>query len=93
MCALVSFDYAIIRVVPRVEREEFVNVGLVLFCPERRFLQARLHLQVSRLTALAPIWRRPRWLAASRSFPGCAGETRPWAILLACPRLGASTGW
>ncbi len=54
MCTLVSFDYAIIRVVPRVEREEFVNVGLVLFCPERRFLQARLHLQVSRLTALAP---------------------------------------
>ncbi len=54
MCALVSFDYATIRVVPRVEREEFLNVGLVLFCAERRFLQARLRLQATRLTALAP---------------------------------------
>lgn len=54
MCALVSFDYAIIRVVPRVEREEFINVGVVLFCPERRFLQARLHFQASRLMQLAP---------------------------------------
>jgi hypothetical protein len=49
-----SFEAAIVRVVPRVEREEFVNVGVVLFCPERRFLEARIELDSERLQALAP---------------------------------------
>jgi hypothetical protein len=48
------FDYAVIRVVPRVERGEFVNVGVVLFCRTRRFLQARIALDEQRLLALAP---------------------------------------
>jgi hypothetical protein len=49
-----SFDYAIIRVVPRVEREEFINVGVIVFCRPRRFLQARIELDPARLAALAP---------------------------------------
>ena len=49
-----SFDYAIIRVVPRVEREEFVNAGVILFCLEQRFLEARVHVDESRLKALWP---------------------------------------
>jgi len=49
-----SFDYAIIRVVPRVERGEFVNAGVVLFCRVRRFLSARIALDIPRLLALAP---------------------------------------
>ena len=49
-----SFEAAIVRVVPRVEREEFVNVGVVLFCPARRFLEARIELDPARLAALAP---------------------------------------
>ena len=49
-----SFDYAVIRVVPHVEREEFVNAGVILFCPERQFLEARVHLDESRLKALWP---------------------------------------
>jgi hypothetical protein len=48
------FDYAVVRVVPRVERGEFVNVGVVLFCRTRRFLQARIALDEQRLLALAP---------------------------------------
>ncbi len=36
----VSFEYAVIRVVPRVEREEFVNAGVILFSLENRFLKA-----------------------------------------------------
>ena len=48
------FEYALIRLVPRVEREEFVNVGVVLFCRARRFLDARLALDRERLAALAP---------------------------------------
>jgi hypothetical protein len=49
-----SFDYAIIRVVPLVEREEFVNVGVVLFCPDQDFLGAKIELDEARLTALFP---------------------------------------
>lgn len=49
-----SFEAAILRVVPRVEREEFVNVGVVLFCPERHFLQARIEVDPERIEALAP---------------------------------------
>jgi hypothetical protein len=49
-----SFDYAVVRVVPRVEREEFVNSGVVLFCLERRYLEARMHVEEARLKALWP---------------------------------------
>jgi hypothetical protein len=48
------FDYAVIRVVPRVEREEFVNVGVVLHSPERAFLGALLAVDRDRLRALSP---------------------------------------
>jgi len=48
------FEYAVVRVVPRVEREEFINAGVVLCCLARRFLAARLALDRARLTALAP---------------------------------------
>ena len=49
-----SFDYAILRVVPRVERQEFINAGVVAFCLEKRYLAARIHLNESRLRALWP---------------------------------------
>ncbi len=49
-----SYDYAILRVVPQVEREEFVNVGAILFCRTLRFLDARVELDTRRLAALAP---------------------------------------
>jgi hypothetical protein len=48
------YDYAVIRVVPRVEREEFVNVGVILSCPARDFLDARLLVDAARLRALDP---------------------------------------
>ena len=49
-----SFDYAVLRVVPRVERQEFVNVGVIVFCLEKRFLQAKVHVDEARLHALWP---------------------------------------
>ncbi len=49
-----AFQYAIVRVVPRVERGECVNAGVVLFCRPRRFLDARVELDEARLLALAP---------------------------------------
>jgi hypothetical protein len=54
MLARSSFDYAIVRVVPRVERDEFVNAGAIVFCRTRRFLGARVALDARRLAALAP---------------------------------------
>jgi hypothetical protein len=49
-----AFEYALIRVVPRVERGECLNVGVVLLCRQRRFLHARLRLNCELLRALAP---------------------------------------
>lgn len=54
MPAQSSFDYALVRLVPRVEREEFINVGVILFCRTKRFLDARLALDQARLATLAP---------------------------------------
>ena len=48
------FDYAVVRVVPRVDRGEFVNAGVILFCPTRGYLDARIELDEQRLRTLAP---------------------------------------
>lgn len=49
-----SFDYAVIRVVPAVERGEFINAGVIVFCRTRRFLDACIELDRARLAAVAP---------------------------------------
>lgn len=49
-----SFDYAVVRVVPRVEREEFLNVGVVLYSSMQAFLGARIEVDEARLRAFAP---------------------------------------
>ena len=48
------FEYAVLRVVPRVERGEFINAGVVLYCRADTFLGARVHLDSDRLMALDP---------------------------------------
>lgn len=48
------YEYAVIRVVPKVEREEFVNVGVVLFCKATRYIGVRYELNPGRLLAFAP---------------------------------------
>ncbi|HVW97938.1 MAG TPA: DUF3037 domain-containing protein [Mucilaginibacter sp.] len=48
------FEYAVIRVVPRVEREEFLNIGVILYCAKLKFLQVRYELNGSRLAAVYP---------------------------------------
>ena len=70
------FDYAIVRIVPRVEREEFVNAGVVLHAPTRRFLGCALGDEpvLSRALLLAPFDRE----AVRHQLDGfravCAGE-------------------
>ena len=54
MPAASSFDYAVVRVVPRVERGEQVNAGVVLFCLQLDFLAARVEVNAPRLAALWP---------------------------------------
>lgn len=54
MPARSPFAYAIVRVVPRVERGERFNAGVVVYCRQRRFLAARTRLDEARLRALAP---------------------------------------
>lgn len=51
---IATYDYAILRVVPRVERGEFLNAGVILFCRTRRFLAAAVALDRAALAALAP---------------------------------------
>ncbi|TCJ19348.1 DUF3037 domain-containing protein [Flaviaesturariibacter flavus] len=54
MPATLLYEYAVVRLVPRVEREEFINVGVVLYCRQKRAVEVRLHLDEARLLALAP---------------------------------------
>lgn len=49
-----TYDYAVVRVVPRVERGEFVNVGVIVCCATQGFLDARIELDEARLLALDP---------------------------------------
>jgi hypothetical protein len=44
-----SFEYATIRIVPKVEREEFLNAGVILYCPSAKFLKARIRLHEEKL--------------------------------------------
>ena len=69
------FQYAVIRVVPRIEREEFVNVGVILFCRTRGYLAARIELDEGRLGRSRPT-RPARSFATTsrRSRAVAAGE-------------------
>ncbi|MFI5124968.1 MAG: DUF3037 domain-containing protein [Chitinophagales bacterium] len=49
------FEYAVIRVVPRVEREEFLNVGIILYCRDQAFLQTKFSLNEDRLQAFCAL--------------------------------------
>ena len=54
MSGLHAFEYAVLRVVPRIERGEFVNAGVVVYCRDRDFLGARVALDAARVRALDP---------------------------------------
>jgi hypothetical protein len=48
------FEYAVLRIVPRVEREEFLNTGVILYCRDMRFLQTIITIDTNRLLTFAP---------------------------------------
>ena len=47
------YEYAVIRIVPRVEREEFLNVGIILYCSKKGFLQAKYQLDKEKLAVFS----------------------------------------
>jgi hypothetical protein len=49
-----TFEYAIIRFVPKVEREEFFNVGVILFCKRKKFLDIKYQIDLDKFKAFAP---------------------------------------
>lgn len=84
------FEYAILRVVPRVEREEFVNAGVLLFSKARRFLGARIELDRERLLALDPavdLREVEDHLAAIESVCRGGSETGPLAGMTQAQRF------
>ena len=78
------YSYAVIRVVPRPEREEFINAGVILFAPELRFLGAAIELDPVRVRTLAPevelgLIGRQHCQAFGVQLDACIEETQPAA--------------
>lgn len=69
------FDYTVVRIVPRVERQEFVNAGVILYCKDKRFLEAQLDLELTRVSVLFPQMDLQPIRAQLMLIPEiCAGE-------------------
>jgi Protein of unknown function (DUF3037) len=79
--ALRTYDYAVVRVVPRVERGEFVNAGVIVCCAPEGFLQARIELDETRVRALDPTLEIEPVRTALAAIPViCAGGEDAGAI-------------
>jgi hypothetical protein len=88
------FSYAIVRVVPDVERGESLNAGVILHSPARRFLAARVHLDEPRLRAIAPDSSPSQikaWLDAVVATAEARNLTGPLANLSQSERFGLLT--
>lgn len=81
MSARMPFQYVVLRCVPRVDREEFMNVGVVLYCQAADFLQARCHVDRDRLAAFG---------ADVEVDAVCSALTAIEAVCLGDPAAGAA---
>ena len=87
MPALAAFDYAVVRVVPRVEREEFLNIGVVVHAPTLAWLGCRVELDRARLAAFAPSLDLDALATVLAGFHRvCAGD-RDGGPIAALPRV------
>jgi len=76
-----TYDYAIVRVVPRVERGEFVNAGVIVCCAPQNFLRALIDLDEARLRALDPTLEIEAIRSALAAIPAvCAGGEQAGAL-------------
>lgn len=81
MPALCTYDYAIVRVVPHVERGEFINAGVIVACAPKGYLRARVDLDAARLLALAPAADLESLRVALSAIPTtCAGGEKAGPI-------------
>ncbi len=90
MPALCTYDYAVVRVVPHVDRGEFVNAGVILSCTSAQFLEARIELDEARLRALDPALDLTSIRTALAALPAiCSGGpgAGPFAALSARQRF------
>jgi hypothetical protein len=81
-----SFDHAIVRVVPRVERGEQINAGVIVSCAERAYLAARIALDLARLSALWPASDGAEIEAALAVIPWIAAGDPRGGPIAALPR-------
>jgi hypothetical protein len=81
MAAELTYDYAIIRVVPRVDRGEQINVGVILSCPDSDFLDARIEIDEPLLLAIEPLLDLDAVRTALAVIPAvCRGGTEAGPI-------------
>ena len=83
---LSAFDYAVIRIVPRVERGEFINAGVIVHCPTRDFLEAQVWLDEARLRSLWPHLDAADIAEHLAVFPRIAAGDRTAGPIAALPR-------
>jgi hypothetical protein len=82
-----TYDYAIVRIVPRVERGEQINVGVILSCVDVDFLEARIEMDEARLLALDPALDLEAIRAGLATIPAvCAGGAEAGPIGSLRPR-------
>jgi hypothetical protein len=81
-----AFDYAIVRVVPRVERGELINAGVIVSCPTQAYLAARIELDVDRLRALSPATDPEEVAAALAVIPRIAAGDPLGGPIASLPR-------
>jgi hypothetical protein len=87
VAAELTYDYAIVRIVPRVERGEQINVGVILSCVDVAFLDARIELDPARLLALDPQLDLEEVRAGLATIPlVCAGGPEAGPIGALAPR-------
>jgi len=79
------YEYAVLRYVPRVEREEFINVGLVMMCKRRRWMRAAINVDPARLAALGAPHSSPEVETQMRTFTSVAEGGHQAGRLGECP--------
>jgi hypothetical protein len=89
----VPFEYVVIRVVSRVEREEFINVGVALYCRARKYLAARIALDRQRLAAFAPRLDADEIQAQLDLFPAICADRCPTWTWPSWIKRSVSAGW
>lgn len=79
------YEYATLRYVPRIEREEFINVGLVMMCKRRRWMRLRVHIDAKRMEAFAGYLACDRIESQLDAFRAIAEGRRQAGPIAECP--------